>query len=213
MERLITSLLMIFFAIYFIELLLSPILIPLVFWYMFDYSLVALFVGIALVFGIAYAIGVFDENPKQNPSEECKPEEECKSAEEYILGESQEQITKCDEADMAFANDIIRKNVSESTYRKVKVESSSYYGELDFDIDKNDEYDADYDDEYDEDDEDEDYESRYDDDWDNSREAGGLPRDLSPFYDIDDPYEREELEYEMYEEENDLFFDDQWNEM
>ena len=87
--------------------------------------------------------------------------------------------------------------------------SSSYYGELDLDIDKNDEYDADYDDEYEDDDGyDDDYESRYDDDWDNSREAGGLPWDLSPFYYIDDPYEREELEYEMYEEENDLFFDD-----
>jgi hypothetical protein len=35
-----------------------------------------------------------------------------------------------------------------------------------------------------------------DDDWDNSWKAGGLPRDLSPYSDIDDPYDRADLEYE-----------------
>ena len=39
-----------------------------------------------------------------------------------------------------------------------------------------------------------------DDDWDNSREAGGMPRDLSPFSDIDDPYDRAELEWDMFDE-------------
>lgn len=199
MASLITLLVMIFCVLYFIELLLSPILIPLLFWYMFDYSLLALFVGIALVLGIAYTIGVFDESPKQNSSEECKSEEG-QSEGEYVSEESQEQITKDDEANIAFTNDIIRKTVSESTYRRTSVGPSSCYNKYNFEYDEHDD---------DEDDVDEDdYESRYDDDWDNSREAGGLPRDLSPFYDIDDPYEREELEYEMYEEENDLFFDD-----
>ena len=39
-----------------------------------------------------------------------------------------------------------------------------------------------------------------DDDWDNSWEAGGMPRDLSPFSDIDDPYDRAELEWDMFDE-------------
>ena len=43
-----------------------------------------------------------------------------------------------------------------------------------------------------------------DDDWDNSREAGGMPRDLSPFSDIDDPYDRAELEWDMFDERDDF---------
>ena len=37
--------------------------------------------------------------------------------------------------------------------------------------------------------------------WDNSDEAGGLPRDISPFSDIDDPYDRMALEDEMFLED------------
>ena len=37
--------------------------------------------------------------------------------------------------------------------------------------------------------------------WDNSDEAGGLPRAVSPFSDIDDPYERMALEDEMIRED------------
>ena len=40
-----------------------------------------------------------------------------------------------------------------------------------------------------------------DDKWDNSDEAGGLPRAISPFSDIDDPYERMVLEDEMFRED------------
>ena len=40
-----------------------------------------------------------------------------------------------------------------------------------------------------------------DDKWDNSDEAGGLPRAISPFSDIDDPYERMALEDEMIRED------------
>lgn len=40
-----------------------------------------------------------------------------------------------------------------------------------------------------------------DDTWDNSDEAGGLPRDISPFSDIDDPYDRMALEDEMFLED------------
>ena len=37
--------------------------------------------------------------------------------------------------------------------------------------------------------------------WDTSDEAGGLPRDISPFSDIDDPYDRMALEDEMFLED------------
>ncbi|MGN1413685.1 MAG: hypothetical protein ACI4WY_05505 [Anaerovoracaceae bacterium] len=37
--------------------------------------------------------------------------------------------------------------------------------------------------------------------WDNSDEAGGLPRAVSPFSDIDDPYDRMALEDEMFLED------------
>ena len=37
--------------------------------------------------------------------------------------------------------------------------------------------------------------------WDNSDEAGGLPRDISPFSDIDDPYDRMAIEDEMFLED------------
>ena len=37
--------------------------------------------------------------------------------------------------------------------------------------------------------------------WDNSDEAGGLPRDISPFSDIDDPYDCMALEDEMFLED------------
>lgn len=40
-----------------------------------------------------------------------------------------------------------------------------------------------------------------DDKWDNSDEAGGLPRSVSPFSDIDDPYDRMALEDEMFRED------------
>ena len=40
-----------------------------------------------------------------------------------------------------------------------------------------------------------------DDTWDNSDEAGGLPRDISPFSDIDDAYDRMALEDEMFLED------------
>lgn len=40
-----------------------------------------------------------------------------------------------------------------------------------------------------------------DDKWDNSDEAGGLPRSVSPFSDIDDPYDRMALEDEMFHED------------
>ena len=40
-----------------------------------------------------------------------------------------------------------------------------------------------------------------DDKWDNSDEAGGLPRSVSPFSDIDDPYDRMALEDEMFLED------------
>lgn len=40
-----------------------------------------------------------------------------------------------------------------------------------------------------------------DDTWDNSDEAGGLPRSVSPFSDIDDPYDRMALEDEMFLED------------
>lgn len=43
-------------------------------------------------------------------------------------------------------------------------------------------------------------------DWDNSYQAGGLPRDLSPFSDISDPYERAGMEYALFDN---LY--DQWN--
>ena len=44
----------------------------------------------------------------------------------------------------------------------------------------------------------------YGDNWDNSDEAGGMPRDLSPFSDIDDPYDRAELEWDMFDERDDF---------
>ena len=37
--------------------------------------------------------------------------------------------------------------------------------------------------------------------WDNSDEAGGLPRSVSPFSDIDDPYDRMILEEDMFHED------------
>ena len=45
-----------------------------------------------------------------------------------------------------------------------------------------------------------------DDKWDNSDEAGGLPRAISPFSDIDDPYERMALEDEMIREDFEMLF-------
>ena len=36
--------------------------------------------------------------------------------------------------------------------------------------------------------------------WDNSREAGGMPRDLSPFSDIDDPYDRADMEWGLFDD-------------
>ena len=44
-----------------------------------------------------------------------------------------------------------------------------------------------------------------DDKWDNSDEAGGLPRAISPFSDIDDPYDRMVLEEEMFHEDFETF--------
>lgn len=38
--------------------------------------------------------------------------------------------------------------------------------------------------------------------WDNSQKAGGMPRYLSPFSDMDDPYDRAELEWDMLDEED-----------
>lgn len=49
-------------------------------------------------------------------------------------------------------------------------------------------------------DDDNDVDDDSDDDWDNSKEAGGMPRDLSPFSDIDEPYDRAELEWDMFDE-------------
>ena len=36
--------------------------------------------------------------------------------------------------------------------------------------------------------------------WDNRDKAGGMLRDLSPFSDIDDSYDRAELEWDMFDE-------------
>lgn len=44
--------------------------------------------------------------------------------------------------------------------------------------------------------------------WDNSWKTGALPRSVSPYYDIDDPYEREALEFVDMHEFWDNHFDD-----
>ena len=44
--------------------------------------------------------------------------------------------------------------------------------------------------------------------WDNSWKTGALPRDVSPYWDIDDPYEREALEFQDMERFWDRHFDD-----
>lgn len=59
---------------------------------------------------------------------------------------------------------------------------------------------ASYSDNFDDDNDDKDDDDDSDDDWDNSMEAGGMPRDLSPFSDIDDSYDRAELEWDMFDE-------------
>jgi hypothetical protein len=45
-------------------------------------------------------------------------------------------------------------------------------------------------------------------DWDNSWKAGGLPRDISPYSDIDDPYTRRALEYQDFLDDKLMF--SQW---
>lgn len=59
---------------------------------------------------------------------------------------------------------------------------------------------ASYSDNFDNDNDDNDDDDDLDDDWDNSREAGGMPRDLSPFSDIDDPYDRADMEWDMFDD-------------
>ena len=63
---------------------------------------------------------------------------------------------------------------------------------------------ASYSDNFYDDNDDNDDDDDSDDDWDNSDEAGGMPRDLSPFSDIDDPYDRAELEWDMFDERDDF---------
>lgn len=179
------------------------------------YSTIGIVISV-LLFAIWVLIYVFagpEENEEVSEDEHTDETE----AEDMQVAESPVEATRVEKPEqpsstLSSEDSVAIGHLIYEKWRHEDVEANDY--EADYDIDIDDEFDdaeyaEDIDDEYEDDDGyDDDYESRYDDDWDNSREAGGLPRDLSPFYDIDDPYEREELEYEMYEEENDLFFDD-----